>query len=443
MSLSEVGARGSGQDVRYDVIVIGGGFAGVIAARDLGTRGRRVLLLEARDRLGGRTWRRPFAGGDRILEFGGQWIATRWQPNIAREIARYGLPVGPGPESRSFATLVGGRRLTGPLPVPADELFDLERALYSAIHASLRLDGSAPLAAPPADLDIPFSEFLEPLALPRATRDYIEAWVVGMAGCPLHAVSTVSILAWIAAYDHSAIAVLLGEGELFALGTSHTLETMIRDAGAEVRLDTPVGRIEQDETGVTVTARSGERFTAFAAVVAVPLNVLGEIAFSPALGDAKRAAAAEGHVGKASKVWALVRGAPPGFYGVGLGPGLVWLSTQEEWPEGSLMLGFGLGPDALDVGSAEAVRRCISAFVPGAEMVRFDAHDWNADPYARGAWAAYGPGQLTRWGPALREPEGRLAFAGSDLATRWAGWMEGAVASGGHAAEHVETILGR
>ena len=73
-----------------DVVVLGGGMAGLIAARDLGERGLAVTLLEARDRLGGRTWTRPLAGTDVIVEMGGTWFSRVLQPGIAAEIERLG-----------------------------------------------------------------------------------------------------------------------------------------------------------------------------------------------------------------------------------------------------------------------------------------------------------------------------------------------------------------
>ena len=76
-----------------DVVVLGGGMAGLIAARDLGERGLAVTLLEARDRLGGRTWTRPLAGTDVMVEMGGTWFSRVLQPGIAAEIERYGLAV--------------------------------------------------------------------------------------------------------------------------------------------------------------------------------------------------------------------------------------------------------------------------------------------------------------------------------------------------------------
>lgn len=429
------------EDGQYDVVVIGGGFAGVTAARDLGQAGYRVLLLEARERLGGRTWYRPFAGTAHLVEFGGTWLATRWQPHVARELARYDLALTSSPEPESIAALVGGRRLEGPLPVPFDEIADLERALYHIMQASHRLDRHEPLANAVPELDVPLTEFLAPLALPPATHDLLTSYAAGMCGCDLSAVSALSVLSWVAAYDHSLINVYLGESEMLAQGTSGAIAAMIADSGAEVRLATPVQRVAQDARGVAVTACSGEAFRVAAAVVAVPLNVLGAIEFAPELRPLNRLAANEGHVGHATKVWALVRHAPRYFLGVGWGPGLVWLGTQRELPEGSLMVGFGWGPGVLNVHSHEEVQRAVQAFVPGAEVLAIDAHDWSADLFARGAWAAYGPGQLTRWGAALREPEGRLVFAGSDLATRWAGWIEGAIATGTTAAARVAAML--
>ena len=68
----------------YEAIVIGGGFGGMTAARDLHDAGHTVLVLEGRDRLGGRTWYKPFRRSEKSIEFGGTWVAPRWQPTHRR-----------------------------------------------------------------------------------------------------------------------------------------------------------------------------------------------------------------------------------------------------------------------------------------------------------------------------------------------------------------------
>ncbi len=92
-----------------------------------------------------------------------------------------------------------------------------------------------------------------------------------------------------------------------------------------------------------MTTQAGD---VFLAVVALPLNVLKRVDFSPKPGEEKRIASEEGHAGHSVKVWALGEGAPPSFEGVGHGPkGLKWIGTEHELPEGSLMVGFGSDPE--------------------------------------------------------------------------------------------------
>jgi hypothetical protein len=106
----------------------------------------------------------------------------------------------------------------------------------------------------------------------------------------------------------------------FAEGTRSLVEAMIEDSGADVRTSSPARRIEQDEAGVMVRTPTGDAFAASTAVVALPLNVLKHLDFSPQLGKEKSIASEEGHAGRSVKVWALVEGAPPFFVGVGRGP---------------------------------------------------------------------------------------------------------------------------
>jgi monoamine oxidase len=122
--------------------------------------------------------------------------------------------------------------------------------------------------------------------------------------------------------------------------------------------------------------------------------------------------------------------------------GLNWLNEEFVLPEGRLLVGIGSSPDRVDVTSRRQVEECVQRFAPSARVLAADGHDWNADEFSRGTWVAYRPGQQSRLHSALQRPEGRLAFAGSDVASEWPGFMNGAIESGARAAQQVLALLG-
>jgi monoamine oxidase len=428
--------------IRYDVIVIGGGLAGLTAARDLRHAGKSVLVLEARDRLGGRTWYREFPGTGQKVEIGGTWFVKPCQPSIAAEIARYELPISQSPTGQSFRTSVGGQLRADGFPIPLEEVGDFERGVFEIIAGARRLEFGKPLDTQPvADLDIPFEEFLRCLALGQATHEYISSWVGFFFGCHPAEVSALHVLSWVAGFGNSVWAWYAAITDKFGKGTASLVEALAADGGADIRLSSPVQRVEQGAAGVTVTTREGETFAAASAVLAAPLNTWHDIAFEPELSEPKRQAASERQTGHATKVWALAENAPDHLVGVGWGGGLNWVSTEFVLPEGQLLVGFGTGPEMLDVTSSDDIRRAVERFAPEARIVATDAHDWNVDEFSQGTWMSYRPGQLMRFHSAFQEVEGRISFAGSDLALGWAGWMDGAIESGARAASQVVKLL--
>ncbi|MDX6568002.1 MAG: hypothetical protein QOH15_580 [Gaiellales bacterium] len=432
-----------------DVLVLGGGFAGVVAARELRAAGRSVRLLEARDRLGGRTWFRKDALAGHDLEMGGAWIVPE-QPHVWAEVQRYGLDAPFWGLPSSFGWFTDGALRQGALPVPPDELPELERLLHAMREAAARLDLSRPLAGQDiADLDsTPSDVWLEQLELPTHTRELALAWFSGTASAMPGECSILEVVRWLAAADNSiwrwlAASVL---GHVLAHGTASLIATIAEDAGADVRLDAPVLSVSQDADGVSVRTGGGTpaEHRAAAAVVALPLNCLGDVRFDPPLADGKLAAAHERHAGHGAKVWALVREAPASYFGLGWrgGNGFDFVGTEEILEDSALLVCFSPDP-ALAHASHDEVELAIRAFLPEAELLEHTAHNWADDPYARGTWNAFRPNQIMKYETTLRAGEGRLVFAGSHTALRWPGFIDGAVESGLRAAAETRALLER
>jgi monoamine oxidase len=411
----------------FDVAIIGGGFAGVTAARDLAAAGRSVVVLEARDRLGGRTWYRAFAGTGHCVELGGTWLSLSRQPPLAEEVDRYGVRVVPAVTRQSSRWHTGGVTRQG-FPVPQSEGAVLERTLRRLSVASGDIDVKRD------DVSVP--DWLGD-DLPDATRDFLFAWASFMSGADPAEVSMVEFLDIFAANGGDVWSLYDEISECFADGTKSLLDALVGDADTEVRLSTPVTGIEEHDDEVVVTTDSGEKVRAGAAVVSVPVNTLEAIAFDPPLPPGLARMAREKHPGRSLKVWALVEGVPGGLLALGFGTPLQWLSAERVVPEGTLVVGFGHETVGLDIGDPTAVEAAIQVYAPGARVLAVDGYNWVADPWSRGTWLASRPGWVTEGLFDGRERGGRVALAGSDIAEEHGGWIAGAIASGRAAARRL------
>lgn len=426
----------------HDVIVVGGGFAGVTAAREAALRGCSVLLLEARDRLGGRTWTAPWDGT--VVEYGGAWV--HWhQPHTWSEITRAGLEVEYSDEAELSGWYVGAERRTGSarerdaIAVRGWDRFveGVEQALpqpHDPLHrlaALERFDRQT------------IAERLEELGLSPEEHAVLRAELESLAHAPLEEAGAVSVLRWHALSGYSlALTQVAGGRVTLKRGTDALLQAITAAAPVERRLATPVAAITQGDGSVTVEARSGELHQARTVIVAVPLNTLGRIAFDPPLSERKREGIALGQSSRGVKIFIRASGEPRSQNAIRPGHPFGYLATEALDGDGTqTLIGFGIDQRQCDHTDLAAVQRHLDAIMPGYEALGATAHDWLGDEFSQGTWAIHRPGWYATYHAEMRRPEGRVLLTGSDIADGWSGFIDGAIESGLRAGADVQRLI--
>lgn len=415
----------------HDVIVVGGGFAGVTAAREAALRDRSVLLLEARERLGGRTWTADW--DDLKVEYGGGWV--HWhQPHVFSEITRAGLEVVLSDDSEVAGWYVGEERRSGTMPerdaiatAGWDRFVDgVEEALPHPHRPLYAIDKLARFDR------LTIAERLDQLTLSDEERDVLVAELESLASAPIDAAGAVSVLRWHALSGYSLkLTQHTGGRVTIAGGTRALINAIAQAAPVERRFGTVVARVEQRGERVEVHTREGAVHAGRAVVLAVPINTLGAIEFEPELSNTKREAIGLGQSSRGIKIFIRARGESIQQNSIRPGHPFGYLATEELTGESEQMLiGFGHDADLCDASDHDSVRRQLEQILPGYELLDATAHDWHADPFARGTWAIHRPGWYEHYHAAMQEPENRVLLAGGDIADGWAGFMDGAIESG-------------
>lgn len=429
----------------YDAIVIGAGPAGLTAARDLRSQGYSVLVVEARDRIGGRTWTSALEGYDgESIELGGTYIRPKVQHNIAREIQRYDQPLAVGAgEWQSAGFSVGGVLKT--VPIPPDQIVAMERAIMAMAAACKRIDANADVADQYlSDLDVPIDDFFAPYKLPQATREFLYGILAGVTQCDIREVSMLQWLVWMAG-DGSPLGMFFSvTDEKLQNGMSELWRAMAEDAELDIALGSDVATVSQDAGSILVQTADGEEYRARVCIVAVGSQVLHRIEFLPGLDVARRRLIDGQYVAPGFKTFLVVEDAPPGFMGFsgfsGSGdPRIGWLYEERELHDGRrLLLAWGTG----EMPSLSEAQGAIHDFLPGATVTAVAGHDWARDEFALGINHFHRPGEALRFASIVGKPHGRVLFAGGDV-TRgiWGGWIEGALDSGRVAAQEAAALL--
>lgn len=422
----------------FDVIVVGGGFAGVTASRDLSLSGAKTLLLEARPRLGGRTFTSKFGGHD--MDIGGTWFG--WgQPNIWAEKMKYDLPIteSAAVKATSFVWYDNGKRKEGSAEDYWPEVYEAYDKFYAPAyeHFSRPYDPLFNNSEAFKKLDkISASEAIEALNISDLQKGLLRSFASINGHSDPDKSSYLDQLRWLAlsGFNKDFMWANLGQYKL-KNGMNELIERMMADSQSEVKLGTAATHIEQTASGVLVHTNRKETLKAKYVVIAAPMNVLKDIQFSPSISSIKQKAFQQGHTGSGVKIYVKVKGKHPIVYANGTDDmALNYLWTEYD-DDDQILVGFGSDPEKLDIYDDEMVQKAVREYLPDAEVLESFSYDWNIDPYSKGTWCMYPPGMLTTAFEEMIRPEGSIHFAGADLAHGWRGFIDGAIESGARNAQ--------
>jgi monoamine oxidase len=439
-----------------DVAIVGAGLAGLAAAHDLRAAGATALVVEARDRVGGRVLNEDLGDG-LVVEVGGQWIGPT-QDRIAALARELGV--------QTFPTHTAGlnviewrgelRRHRGSIPrINPAVLVDVLQAQRRLERMAATVPLDRPWLAPKAARwdGQTAATWMRRNVATRAGRELLQLGIESVWATQPEDLSLLHLLF----YVHSAGSLDLlfdtaggAQQDRFVGGSQRVPLALAERLGADaLELGAPVRRIEHGPDGVTLHADGGLVVRARRAIVAIAPALASRIAYDPPLPGQRDQLTQRMPLGTVAKCMAVYD--EPFWRADGLSgqatsdTGPVKLTYDNSPPGGSpgVLLGFLEGERARQAGRLPPAERramvigCFTRlFGPrAAKPDRYVERLWAEEEYSRGCYGCHmPPGAWTGYGAVLREPVGPLHWAGAEVAEVWSGYMDGAVRSGEAAA---------
>lgn len=444
-----------------DVVVVGAGLSGLSAARALAAAGREVLVLEARDRVGGRTLNHSIGGGH-VVEVGGEFVGPT-QDRILALSQAVGVKTFPVYNQGSNVEIIDGQRSVYPAStgIPADPetqqfLIDL---LAKIDPIAKEVGATTPWRAARARQldDTTLAEFTRPFVSERI-RPVFEAVNNSVWGVDSDQLSLLYVASYVAAAgdEHNPgslfrlISTAGGAQERrFVGGSQLVAERVAQELGRRVLLRAPVTGLAV--TGAGARVRTGHLVVnAKGVIVAVPPPLALELTRGLNRRRAKLLAGIHmGHLIKSEAVYPTPFWRAEGLSGQGVNDeGIASVPFDNSPPDGSVGVLFAFtGGRAADrlakLSAADRRRQVLERFRQyvgdkALAPTQFIEHNWRTEKWTRGCPTGIPrPGILSRYGDTLRAPIGPVHFAGTETSDYWQGYMDGAVRAGERAAREI------
>jgi monoamine oxidase len=453
------------------VVVVGAGFAGLTAALRLRQAGKSVLVLEARNRVGGRALNASIPGGQ-ITDRGAAFIGPT-QDRIAQLAREFGVGTFPTYDTGDNVYVRDGSRSTysdtgptGTAPLDPVILPDLTLVVGQLDQMATEVDVNSPwTTANAASWDAQtLQSFIESHSITPQFRKLVPAATRPIFGAEPQELSLLFTVFYIAAsgneqnvgtFERNFNTRMGAQQDRFDGGTQLvTLRVAKRLGKKRVLLEQPVRRIVQEKHGVTVLTKR-LRVRAKHVIVAIPPTLAGRIDYRPdlpPLRDQLTQRLPQGNLTKVACVYDRPFWRDAGLTGTAVSTDGFVNATFDDTPRGGspgVVFGFVGGDKSREFNALPADQRkaaIVAQFTQffgsgAANPIGYIESSWAGERWSRGCPVGIaGPGVYSGYGPALRQPVGRIHWAGTETSTFWNGYMDGAVRSGERAAAEV---LGR
>jgi monoamine oxidase len=440
-----------------DVVVVGAGFAGLTAARELTLRGYDVVVLEGRDRVGGRSATTMIA--DTPVDLGATFVGPTQDAvlALAKELGCETVPT-----YRRGKNLIRwrGRIRSYHSTIPRLsilELVDVSRIQWRFERVCRQVPVDEPWTSPLAYRldDQSLEAWLRSKHAGASTRDLMAIMARVTWGCEPGAVSMLHAVRYVKAAGGLGRMLDVDGGaqqDRFPAGTQQIAIRMADELGDRVRLNTAANRIDRHDAGTVTVGFERERIDARAVIVAVaPAHRAGIVIDPPLPAEYDELAHCwpQGSLSKAYAAYETPFWRADGYSGEALSDeGPIFITFDVSPGEGpGILLGFADARTFDELPPAERRDRALAGFAAlfgdaARRPIDYVDHCWGAEAFAPGGpTAAVPPGSWTTYGPWLRRPVGGIHWAGTETADEWTGFLDGAVRSGQRAAAEVHLLL--